>query len=214
MKLYVAIPAYDGRVTIETARSLCDEQVMAALTGIDMAIQFVPGGSLVTTVRDRIASDFLASDADRLVFIDSDVSWKLGDLIKLANHPVDFVGGCYRYKQEPEEYPVHYLDKPELWADHETGLIEVAALPAGFLSLSRSVFDRLKEAFPNRTYKHFEREMHAYFWAPPGGGEDGALCNEWRSIGGQIWLDPQFTLTHTGGSRDFTGNIGEWLRNR
>lgn len=214
MKLYVAVPAYDGKITIETARSLCNEQVMAALSGQEISIQFVPGGSLVTTVRDRIAGDFLASDADRLIFIDSDVSWELGDLLKLAKHPVDFVGGCYRYKQEPEAYPVHYLDKPELWADPETGLLEVSALPAGFLCLSRDVFTRLKEAFPNRTYKHFDHEMHAYFWAPPGGGEDGQFCNEWRQVGGQVWLDPSFTLTHTGGNPDFTGNIGQWLRNR
>lgn len=213
MKLLVAVPAYDGRITIETARSLCNEQVMAALSGVDMSIQFVPGGSLVTTVRDRIACDFLASEADRLVFIDSDVSWELGDLLKLARHPVDFVGGCYRYKQEPEGYPVVFLDKPELWADPETGLLEVAALPAGFLALSRSVFERLREAFPARSYKHFDKELHGFFHAPPGGGEDGAFCNEWRSIGGQVWLDPELTLTHTGGNPDFTGNIGRWLRN-
>lgn len=214
MNIYVAVPAYDGRITIETARSLCNEQVMAALSGINLTVQFVPGGSLVTTVRDRIASDFLASNADRLVFIDSDISWKMGDLIKLAQHPVDFVGGCYRYKQEPEGYPITFLDREELWADPETGLLEVAALPAGFLALSRSVFERMKEAFPSRVYKHFEREMHAFFHAPPGGGEDGAFCNDWRSIGGAVWLDPTFTLTHTGGNPDFTGCIGDWLRNR
>lgn len=214
MKIYVAVPAYDGRITIETARSLCNEQVVAALAGVEMSIQFVPGGSLVTTVRDRVAADFLASDSDRLVFIDSDVSWETGALIKLANYPVEFVGGCYRYKQEPEGYPVMFLDKPELWADPQTGLLAVAAVPAGFLALSRSVFERLKEAFPNRTYKHFEREMHAYFHAPPGGGEDGALCAEWIAVGGTVWLDPTPTLTHTGGNPDFTGNIGQWLRNR
>jgi hypothetical protein len=214
VKIYVAVPAYDGRITIETARSLCDEQVMAALSGIELSVQFVPGGSLVTTVRDRIASDFLASGADRLVFIDSDVSWNLGDLVKLAQYPVDFVGGCYRYKQEPEGYPVMFLDKEELWADPETGLIEVAAVPAGFLSLSRAVFEQLQAATPNRAYKHFEKEMHAFFHAPPGGGEDGAFCTEWRAIGGKVWLAPEMKLTHTGGSRDFTGTIGDWLRNR
>lgn len=214
MKLYAAVPAYEGKVTIETARSLCNEQVAAALQGIEMSIQFVPGGSLVTTVRDRVASDFLKSDADRLIFVDADVSWELGDLLKLASHPVDFVGGCYRYKQEPEGYPVQFLDKEELWADPATGLLEVAALPAGFLCLSRAVFERLEAAHPERKYKHFDHEMHAYFWAPPGGGEDGMFCAEWRAAGGQVWLDPRFTLTHTGGNPDFTGNIGNWLRSR
>lgn len=212
MKLYVAVPAYEGKVTIETARSLLDEQVAATLQGVDMSIQFVPGGSLVTTVRDRIASDFLKSGADKLVFIDADVSWELGDLIRLASHSVDFVGGCYRYKQEPEGYPIQFLDKEELWADPETGLLEVAALPAGFLCISRAVFEQLETTFPLRKYEHQGHAMHGFFWAPPGGGEDGMFCNEWRSIGGKVWLEPRLTLTHTGGSRDFVGNIGNWLK--
>lgn len=214
MKILVAIPAYQSRVTVQTVRSLLDEQVAAALKQHEMRTVFCPGGSLVTVVRDQIASDFLASDCDRLVFVDEDVSWETGNLVRLAEHPVDFVGGCYRHKQEPESYPVQFLDKPELWADPATGLLEVAAVPAGFLALNRRVFDRLREDHPNRGYRHFDKDLFGYFWAPPGGGEDGAFCAEWRAAGGQVWLDPELTLAHSGGHPTFTGNIGNWLKNR
>jgi hypothetical protein len=214
VKLFVAVPAYQGRLTVETARSLLNEQVAAAFKGHEFHARFLPGGSLVTTVRDQIAKDFMASDCDRLVFIDEDVSWETGDLVRLAEHPVDFVGGCYRHKQEPESYPIQYLDKPELWADPDTGLLEVSALPAGFLALNRSVFQRLRDAHPERIYTHFDNELFGYFWAPPGGGEDGTFCLEWRQTGGKVWLDPTLTLGHTGGSKTYSGNIGHWLKNR
>lgn len=214
MKLFVAIPAYNRMVYCETARSLLNEQGAAALSGIAFHVAFVPGCSLITQARNQAVRDFLKSDADRMIFIDSDVSWEPGAVLKLALHKPDFVGGAYRYKDEVEGYPVHYLDRPELWADPVTGLLEVAALPGGFMSLSRAVFTRLQEAFPNRAYRWSEQDFHAYFHIPPGGGEDGAFCNDWRSIGGQVWMDPGLTLTHCEGGKGYTGCIGNWLRSR
>lgn len=201
-------------VYCETVRSLLNEQGAAALSGVDFHVAFVPGCSLITQARNQAVRDFMASDSDRLIFIDSDVAWEPGAVLKLARHEPDFVGGAYRYKDEEEGYPVHYLDRPELWADPKTGLLEVAALPSGFLSLSRHVFTRLAQAFPNRAYRWMDQDFQAYFHVPPGGGEDGAFCNDWRSIGGQVWMDPELTLSHCEGGRKYTGRIGDWLRNR
>lgn len=214
MKIFVAIPAYDRKICCETARALLEEQGVATAAGIDMAVNFVPGCSLVATARDHAARDFMASDADRMIFLDSDVSWELGGLIKIALAKPDFVGGCYRYKDETEGYPIHWLDRPELWADPETGLLEVKSLPGGFLSLSRTVFERLADAHPARTYQFHGHTFRAFFHCPPGSGEDGAFCDDWRAIGGQIWLDPMLRLTHVDGARAYTGCIGDWLRNR
>lgn len=214
MKLFVAVPAYESRISIETARALLNEQVFAAVSSIQMQIVFCPGGSLVTTVRDQIAKDFLNSDADKLVCIDWDVSWEPGSIVRLAKHPVDFVGGAYRHKQEPESYPVLFLDKEELWADPETGLLEVAALPAGFLCLTREVFERFRVTLPYRAYRHFDNELFGYYHAPPGGGEDGAFCNDWRGMDGKVWLDPELTLTHHNGPTAYRGHIGNWLKAR
>lgn len=223
MKLHVAVPAYDGKVCVETARALLNEQTAAHLAGVEMEVSFTPGCSLITVARNQAVRSFIESDADRLVFIDSDVAWEPGGLLKLAANPVDFVGGAYRYKQEPEGYPVGWIvpdaeNPPELIADPETGLLEVEAVPGGFLALSRAVFERLKAAHPERAYHHFGEPFHAYFEAPFRDGrlygEDTAFCHDWRAIGGQVWLDPELTLTHVGGSQRFAGRIGDWLRNR
>lgn len=214
MKLFVAVPAYDRRITCETARALLTEQSAAAQLGVEMVIGFVPGCCYIHTARDNLTRDFLRGDFDRMVMIDSDVGWEVGSLIKVAHHKPDFVAGAYRFKRDVEGYPVGWLDRPELYADPETGLLEVAAVPGGFLSLSRNVFDRLREAGIGRPYEHEGQQFYGYFHCPYGAGEDGSFCEDWRSIGGQVWLDPELTLTHVDGGASYTGHIGNWLRNR
>lgn len=218
MNLFLAIPAYDGKVGVETVRALLNEQGAAALLGVDLQVALLPGCSLITMARNQMVADFLATDCDRMVFVDADVSWEPGALIRLAMHPVDVVGGAYRYKKDAESYPVRWIDKPELWADPETGLLEVESVPGGFLAISRAAFTRLAEAHPDRAYTHEGRAFHGFFHAPVGNGriwgEDTAFCNDWRELGGQVWLDPEPTLTHTGGAQHYAGCIGGWLRNR
>src|SRR5215472_4653314 len=142
MKLFVGIPARDGRICAATAVSLLQEQVLAQEAGVEMQFGIVPGCSVLHIARDQVVRDFLMSDADKLVFVDDDVSWEAGSLLKLASHRVDLVGGAYRFKSATEHYPVQWLQKPELWADPKTGLLEVLTLPGGFLCVARSVFER------------------------------------------------------------------------
>lgn len=216
MKIFVAIPAYDRKLCCETAAALLQEQAVANAANIQLQVSFLPGCCYVDKARNQLASEFLESGADRLVFIDADVAWEPGALIKIARQTKDFVGGCYRHKRDEETYPIEWIkDRAELWSDPETGLIEVEALPGGFLSLSREVFERLAHAFTDRTYFHEGHEFHAYFHQPFGWGEDGRFCAEWRAIGGQVWLEPLLTLTHVDAAgRHYVGNIGHWLRAR
>ena len=218
MKVFVAIPAYDGKVGVETVRALLNEQGAAVLLGVELQVALLPGCSLITMARNQMVADFRASDCDRMVFVDSDVSWEPGALIKLAQHPVDIVGGAYRYKKTQEDYPVRWLPKAELWADPDTGLLEVESVPGGFLAISRAALDKLEAAHPDRAYSHEGQQFHGFFHAPVGNGriwgEDTAFCNDWREIGGQVWLDPNLTLTHVGGNPAFPGNIGAWLKSR
>lgn len=214
MKVLVCIPAYDRKLSVQTACSLLQEQGAAILAGVSMEVTVAPGSSLITHARNQLAQMFLQSDADRMVFVDADVGWEPGSLIKIAKHDVDFCGGAYRYKSDDEGYPVGWLENDELWADPDTGLIEVGMLPGGFLSLSRNVFETLTEAFPKRVYGFHGQDFRAFFHCPPGDGEDGAFCKDWRSTGGKIWLDPELTLHHTEGPKTYTGHIGNWLKGR
>lgn len=217
MKILVAIPVYDGKLPIETVRCLMVEQVVALSAGDDFHVRFLPSCSHAAMGRNQLAQDFMDSDCDRLVFLDADVTFEAGSVVRIAHHKADFVGGAYRFKFDIENYPVGWIDKAELWSNKQ-GLIEVASLPGGFLSLSRNVFDRLKAAHPEREYEHFGKKAHCYFQMLFSDGhlcgEDSFFCKEWREIGGEVLLDPEIALTHWDFNRPFAGHIGNWLKRR
>jgi len=217
MNILVAIPVYDGKLQVETVRALLNEQTVAGGAGDSLQVRFLPSCSHAAMGRNQLAQDFMDSDCDRLVFLDADVTFEPGSLVKIAHHQEDFVGGAYRFKLDQENYPVGWLDKPELWITR-SGLIEVLSLPGGFLSLSRNVFEKLKAAHPDRSYEHFGKHAHCYFQMLFTGGflygEDSYFCKEWRDLGEKVFLDPELTLTHWDFNKPYIGHIGNWLKNR
>lgn len=217
MKIMVGIPVYDGKLPVQVARVLLNEQIMAMNTGDELQVQFLPSCSHPAMGRNQLAQVFMDSECDRLVFLDSDVSFEPGELIKVAHHPVDFVGGAYRYKFETENYPVGWPDSGDLWSD-KYGLIKVVSLPGGFLSLSKNVFEILQAAHPDRAYEHFGNKGHCYFQMPFTEGrlygEDSYFCKEWKDAGGEVFLDPELTLTHWDHNKPYKGHVGLWLQRR
>lgn len=217
MKIIIGIPVYDGKLIIESVRCLLNEYALAISNNDDLRFRFLPSCSHPAMGRNQLAQDFMDSDADRLIFLDADVTFEPGALIKLAYAPFDFVGGAYRYKMENEGYPVGWMEGKELWANR-AGFIEVATLPGGFLSLSRNVFETLQKAHPDRAYEHFGKKAHAYFSMPFVDGflcgEDSYFCKEYREAGGNVYLDPEIKLTHWDFNKPYVGHIGNWLKSR
>lgn len=215
MKIFVAIPVYDAKVPVHLVACLLQEQQVASLMGDEIQFVFLPACGVPAAGRNQLADDFLKSGFDRLVFVDADVTFEMGALVKIAHAKEDLVGGAYRFKLAEESYPVLWLGG-DLWAN-ENGLLEVRALPTGFLSISRTVLEKLKEAKP-RAHTHLGRTLECFFHYPFKEGhlfsEDTAFCDDWREIGGKVWLDPEITLTHWDFNNPYVGHIGRWLKSR
>lgn len=213
-----AIPVYDGKLQVQTVNCLLLEKELARELGHDFHVQFLPNCSHAAQGRNQMTKGFLDSDCDRLVFLDADITFEPGALIKIAHYPADFVGGAYRYKMEPENYPIGWKSENEYLQANEFGLLEVATLPGGFLSLSRNVFESIKTAHPERFFEHFGNKMFCYFQMlyKDGAlyGEDSYFCKEWTDLGGQVWLDPELKLTHWDFNKPYVGHVGDWLKNR
>lgn len=187
------------------------------MLGTSFQVLFAPGCSLITMARNSICRDFLASKSDRLVFVDSDIAWDVGSLLKLASYPVDIVGGAYRYKSKEEKYPVYFQpDEKGGISTNEMGLVEVDALPGGFLCISRGALERIKAARPERSYLWNGQEFYAYFENQFQSGymvgEDIGFCLFAKGLGEKIYLDPALRLTHVDGSQEYPGRIEDWLR--
>jgi len=212
VKIFVGIPAYDHKIHYATALALLDEQIHAKKQGHSFVISSMGGCSSVHIARDKVAQNFLDSDCDVLFWLDADVAWQRGALTRIATQREEFVGACYPYKQDPLAFPVTW--RANEITKNEYGLCEAHTLPGGFLATKRSVFKKLREAFPGREYEHWGKKYYGFFHCPPGNGEDSTFCDEWRKIGGKVWVDIELTLSHWEGGREYKGSLGDWLRQR
>ena len=219
-KVMIGIPAYTGQIHLGTMRSMITDFLALKERGDDAMIFDEAGNAMIAHCRDMIVAHFLASDCSDLLFVDSDVMWEAGSLLRLLDAPVEFVSGIYPMRKDPEEYCVQWLPREELWADPGTGLLEVAGVPAGFMRLSRSMLERMVTEHPDSEFTD-ENAPHGKGWALFDNihegraywGEDFSFCKRWRDIGGQIWVDPEIKMGHIG-NKTFSGSLGGWLKSR
>lgn len=201
-------------------RSIFSDMLKLAERGDRVTIFDETGNAMIGDCRGLIVSQFLGSDATELVFVDSDVTWEAGALLKLVDYPVDFVAGLYPQRKDPINYCCQWDTSKKEIDLSEHGLIEVWGVPAGFMRLSRPMLEKMTahytdtqfhcEAAPNKT-------AHDLFGPYRVGrikfGEDYAFCRRWRDIGGQVWIDPAIRMGHVG-YKTFMGQVGEWLKER
>ncbi len=218
MKAMIAIPAYTGQIHLGTMRSLMTDILQLQHRGDAFTVHDECGNALIADARAVIVAEFLASDCDKLVFVDADVCWEAGALVRLLDRQEDFVAGIYPQRKDPINYCVKWLDKPELHAVN--GLLEVAGVPAGFMCLSRGMLQKMVEQYPDSEF-YCETAPDKKAWALFADyrigkhkmGEDYAFCKRWTDMGGKVWIDPEIKMGHVG-YKTFQGHIGDWLKSR
>lgn len=203
----IAIPTYNGEIGALTMTGVARAMDEAKALGWGASFDIRPCDSLPPRARNHLVKRFLDSDATDLVFWDADVGTVPGAFARLLMHPVDVVGGVYRLRQDPEEYPLRFLPSGS-HEDQETGLIEVDGIATGFLRIARTAIETMIAHFPDLwAIEHdlkipwlfdYELRNHQYF------SEDFVFCARYREAGGRIWADPILPFHHTG-PKTFTG---------
>lgn len=221
-KLYVAVPAYTGQITVETAHCLITELYVAFSKQIGIVVEFTPYNPMIHYVRNAMCRMFLEGDCTDMIFLDADVGFPPGTLCKLAEYPVDIVGAIYPHRADALSFPVRYIsERVELTGGSEPGtenILEVEGIPAGCMRISRRALEVIAAKFPASVYSDMTGILtHAYFEFSKerGGfnGEDWHFCCVARDAGLKVWCDPEIDMTHTG-TKIFRGNLGEYLRGR
>jgi hypothetical protein len=211
----IAVPAYSGEVVWATMTSIIRARDEVRALGWACEVEVRPGDGILHRARNVLLTRFLRSDATDLVFWDSDVACAPGDLPRLLAHDEDLVCGPYRFRADPEGWPIRWLDAPRTTP---SGLIEVEAAPAGFLRVTRHALERMTAAEPDAWIEDrhdgrvtwlfdYERRAHELH------GEDFVFCAKWRAIGGAVWLDRRLRLSHFG-QKGFAGDLERHLGRR
>lgn len=212
--IVIAIPSYTGTAHMGTVRSLMGDVIKLMGRGDRVAIYDEAGGAEIDTARAQIVADFLASDASHLVMVDSDVCWQAGGLIRLIDAGHDVVAGVYPYRRDPISFPLHLLDDSTQVTVEAGGVIEVKAVPGGFLCITRAALEQMIARYPDLQFTSSKTEnpcwaLFDHVWEGRTRlSEDLSFCHRWRAIGGKIYVDPSIQMGHVG-PKLFAGRLGE-----
>lgn len=224
MKVMLAIPAYRGIVCPQFVDSLEETGKYLTEMGIDYFVSVLTGCCYIQIARNKLVSEFINSDADKLVFLDDDISWNKFDLVKLITDSEPVTCGVYRLKTDFEEYPAILVADSNGAANICDSKIEATRVPTGFLCVDRSVFETLLWSYPELSYTEVERgtgnlNTKDYFDFFPQGvknnewvGEDYAFCDLWTKLGGKIYVYPNMTIAHHSSDKSYSGNYYEYLK--
>lgn len=217
-KLFIALPAYDHKVSIKMAVALAQFAAMAPAHGLQIQVANISGCSVVSRVRNLLANEFLETDFTDLLFIDSDINFDPNDIFRLlafASGQRDIVAGiATARKKEKVYFSMLDVDENKNIIMDKMGLVRALRAGTGFMMIRRHVFETLKEAHPEWAYHDHNtgKTLHSFFdfKSTPEGylGEDFLFCDRARQHGYQVWVDPTIKLGHMG-VEEFHGSFGE-----
>ena len=180
-KLFIATPMYGGMCAGMFARSVADLAALCSQYGIPLQFYFLFNESLITRARNYCVDEFIRSDADHLMFIDSDIGFNPQDIIALmalqAQDPdkYDIIGGPYPKKciswekiklavdkgiadEDPnvlEKFVGDYVFNPK--GGQQSIAIgepcEVLEIGTGFMMISKPAMKKFCEFYPQYMYK-------------------------------------------------------------
>ena len=206
-RVHICMPCYGGMLTESCFMSYIKWANTCRQLGIDWTMETMTNESLISRARNTLTAKFLNNkESTHLMFIDADIGWEPWHLLVMLNRDVDVIGGLYPMKSLPVKWCVNGFDGAEEGPD---GLQEVSKTGTGFLLIKRHVFEKLDahpavKPFINdiglpaelnpymKTYFDTAVRENRYY------SEDWTFCENWRDLGGKVWVDKRVLLKHTG----------------
>jgi hypothetical protein len=206
-RVHICMPCYGGQLTESTFMSYIKWGNTARQLGIEWTMETLTNESLISRARNTLTAKFLNNkESTHLLFIDADIGFEPWHILVLLNRQVDVIGGLYPMKSMPIKWCVNGFDGSEEGPD---GLQEVSKTGTGFMLIKRDVFEKLNahpatKPFINdiglpaelnpymKTYFDTAVRENRYY------SEDWTFCENWRDLGGKIWVDKRVLLRHTG----------------
>jgi len=206
-RVHICMPCYGGMLTESTFMSYIKWSNAARQLGLDWTMETMTNESLISRARNTLTAKFLNNkDSTHLMFIDADIGWEPWHLLVMLDRNVDVIGGLYPMKSLPIKWCVNGFDGAEEGPD---GLQEVTKTGTGFLLIKREVFEKLDAHPATRPFindiglpAELNPYMKTYFDTAVRENryysEDWTFCENWRDLGGKVWVDKRVLLRHTG----------------
>jgi hypothetical protein len=231
--ILIATPCYGGSLTSGYFLSVLQTMtaIMNTRPGVRISFFVLSNESLITRARNTCVAHFLASeDFTHLFFIDADIEFSPDVFLRVLDSDRDVACACYPQKvvrwqhvaakaaasvcteRELRDAGLNYnVDVEPGAVAGGDGFIKANYCGTGFMLIRRSVFDRLRPAYPELKYVNDTLEIpedRAHNWlffdtmldpvTRQYLSEDYAFCRRWRDIGGEVWTHVSAPLTHMG----------------
>lgn len=193
---------------------------VAEAAGHECVSAYQIGNPYISAARSQMLHKAMVAGCDAFVFIDDDLSWRPGDLLKLIDTEGDVCGGTYRFRKPEEEYMAAVLCHEDTTpiVRPSDGAMQACRLPGGFLKLTREAVRKFGATYPGLIYGEghgltpgldlFNHGVIDGVWY----GEDYAFSKRWVERCGDLWLVPDLTITHHGwDGADYVGNFHEFM---
>jgi GT2 family glycosyltransferase len=209
-KLMVCIPAYDGKLNIDSAFALSNLAVQVVGLGVKLYLTHFSNCSLITKARNGLVADFLASDADTMLFVDADVVITADLVLRLLALSIgkDITAGIYPRRGMDRKFFLDYhLNEQGALEFDASGFMRVKRIGTGFMMIQRHVLETMRDKHPEWAYENnvTNRTEHAIFdlGLVDGQyyGEDYLFCDRAAKEGFTIYLDPTISLPHVGSEK-------------
>ena len=207
-RVHLCMPCYGGMLTESTFMSYIKWSNTCRQLGIDWTMETMTNESLISRARNTLTAKFLHNkESTHLMFVDADIGWEPWHLLVMLNAQKDVIGGLYPMKSLPVKWCVNGFEGAEVSEDGT--LQEVSKTGTGFMLIKRDVFEKLNahpatKPFANdiglppelnpymKTYFDTAVRENRYY------SEDWTFCENFRDLGGKIWVDKRVLLKHTG----------------
>ena len=205
--IHFLIPCYGGMINEQTFMGFMKWTQTAKQFGINWTIETIVNESLITRGRNTLVSKFLINDTStHLMFIDADIGWEPWHLLALMMAKKDVIGGLYPMKTVPVQWVINADENCKSENDY---LQEVTKTGTGFMLIKREVLHKLKEHPAVKKFqndigldKALDDHMYTFFDTAVRDGryysEDWTFCENFRDMGGEVWIDKRVHLRHTG----------------
>ena len=207
-RVHICMPCYGGMLTESTFMSYIKWANTARQLGIDWTVETMTNESLISRARNTLTAKFLhTKESTHLMFIDADIGWEPWHLLVMLDAQKDVIGGLYPMKSLPVKWCVNGI--PGLVEDPTSNHIEVTKTGTGFLLIKRDVFEKLDAHPATRPFNNdiglpaeLNPHMKTYFDTAVRENryysEDWTFCENWRDLGGQVFVDKRILLRHVG----------------
>lgn len=218
VKILISCPSGDGTFGRLFVRSLMNTEKALTQLGAEARFMDFSFCSDIALARNKMFGIFLRSANTHMLSVDSDMGWDPGAVVRLLMAKKDFCAAAGPRKVFPASYAVNVSDDfgnaMPIHQDPASGLLEVTHVGGAFVLVTKSWAERMSQHYADLKFKHADARTEYGIFNPMiiGGqyrGEDFAVCQRWRDMGGKVYVDPDIDLSHTGA---FTWS-GTWADN-